>query len=86
MRYKVKNVSQAPRGVEQAGGAFVWIDPGKVKTFEPASVADLRSNPAFVIEAEGEVPPVPADLAKKVAAPKRTTSRKRTTRRKKGGA
>jgi hypothetical protein len=86
--YRITNTSKGPRGI-WSGGRLVWLEPGASKTFAPDNSDAVLHNSDFEVEPIGEVPEIPAALAKKAAEPakaepaKKPAPAKRKTRRKK---
>lgn len=63
MRYTITNNSKAPRGVHNAAGRLVFIQPGESRTLEVAKIGGIKRIPSLTVKADPEdLPPPPADL------------------------
>jgi hypothetical protein len=63
MRYTITNNSKAPRGVHNAAGRLVFIQPGESRTMEVAKIEGIKRIPSLTVVADPEdLPPPPADL------------------------
>lgn len=64
MRLRIKNNLKGPRGIEKAGGGFVFIAPGETRVVEVANPDALFGVEFLDVEIDGyQAGPIPADLA-----------------------
>lgn len=62
MRYTITNNSKAPRGVHNAAGRLVFIQPGESRTVEVAHIDGVRRLPLITVAVADPLPAPPADL------------------------
>lgn len=67
MKVRVTNNSEAPQGIEKAGGGYVFVAAGETRSLDAANPALLYRLSFLEVEAlEAQVPDMPASLAEKV--------------------
>lgn len=67
MRYTITNNSKAPRGVHNAAGRLVFIQPGESRTMEVAKIGGVRRLSSMTVTVCETLPTPPADLVAAVA-------------------
>lgn len=66
MKLRITNNRQAPYGVEQSGGGYAFIQPGKTRTVDVANPGPLYGKDFLDVEAmDSEVAAPPASLTAK---------------------
>lgn len=66
MKFRVSNISKGRRGVEKAGGGYVWLDPGQTKPIEVANPKDLQRDPSLDAKPMAELAAPPTSLRVKL--------------------
>lgn len=68
MKLKVTNNRQAPYGIEQVGGGFIFVQPGDTRLVDAANPGPLYDKPFLYVEAADSEVTAPPSTIKAVAA------------------